>query len=317
MMKLLRGGTDSWQIHLSAASSLVPTLISHLSPLPSLSQPPTWSSTSALEHFKLAPTGIAPDETPPNLDDIACDFLVGTFIWFDILSCASTNSSPHLPSSYTYLESHNIQLHKIMGCENMAMTLIAQISELSIWKTSQRNAGRLSIKELTSRGTEIERQLYNCLDDIDKRIGTLTSCGETSSYQNLGVTQLHTCLVKTRIFTFSALTYLHCTISGPNPSLAEIISSVTKSIEAFKELKESKMLRNLVWPFCVTGCMALKEQEEFFGGFMQWIGREEGNFGSLWKGWEVVKECWKLRGEGKEFDWVGAMGSLGFQVLLV
>jgi hypothetical protein len=317
MMKLLRGGTDSWQIYLSAASSLVPTLISHLSPLPSSPQSPTRSSISALGRFKLDTTGIAPDEMPPDLDDIACDFLVGTFIWFDILSCASTNSLPHLPSSYTYLESHKIQLHKIMGCENRVMALIAQISELSTWKTSQLNAGRLSIKELSSRGTEIERQLYNCLDDINKRIATLRPCGETSSYQNLGVSHSHTNLIKTRIFAFSALTYLHCTISSPHPSLNEIISSVTNSIEAFKELKESKMLRNLAWPFCVTACMALKEQEEFFEEFMQWIGREEGNFGSLWKGWEVVKECWRLRGEGKEVDWMGAMESLGFQVLLV
>jgi hypothetical protein len=199
----------------------------------------------------------------------------------------------------------------------MVMTLIAQISELSTWKTFQRNAGRLSIKKTTSRGIEIERQLYNYLDDINKRIATLASCGETSSYQNLGVAHSHTNLVKTPIFAFSALTYLHCTISGPHPSLTEIISSMTNSIEEFKELKESKMLRNLAWPFCVTGCMAIKEQEEFFEEFMQWIGREEGNFGSLLKGWEVVKECWKLRSQGKEVDWVGAMGSLGFQVLLV
>lgn len=61
----------------------------------------------------------------------------------------------------------------------------------------------------------------------------------------------------------------------------------------------------------------IKGARGFFGEFMQWIGREEGNFGSFCKGWEVVKECWKLRGEGKEVDWVGAMASLGFQVLLV
>ena len=295
---------------MTAASFLVPTLISHLSLVPSPSQAPTRSSRSALERFKLLTTGMAPDEKPHDWDDIECDFVVGTFIWFDILSCASTNSQPYLPSSYNYLDSHNIQLHKIMGCESTVMALIAQTSELSTWKTSQLNAGRLSIKELGFRGSGIESQIYNCLDDINKRIATLNFCGETSSYQDLGVAHSRTNLVKKRIFVLSALTYLHCIISGPNPSLAETISSVTNTIEAFQELKESKLLRNLAWPLCVTGCMALKEQEQFFGEFMQWIGREEGTFGSLWKGWEVVKECWKLRDEGDmvENSWMRRRG---------
>jgi hypothetical protein len=319
-MKLLRGGVDSWQIHLSAAASLVPTMISHLTPHACLSQYPNWSSTSALDRFKHANTSTAPDERPPVGDDIACDFFVGTFIWFDIISCASNNSSPYLPASYKYLESHNIQLHKVMGCENMVMILIAQISELSTWKTSQQGAERLSTEELISRGAEIERKLHCALEDINRRTNSPDVYSEASPGQKIGIPPSNLNLLITRIFAFSALTYLYCTISSANPSVPKLHSSVTSSIEVFKELKDASMLRNLVLPFCITGCMASKEQEDFFRERMLWLGKEEGFSGfsgNLRKGWDVIRECWRLRAEGEEVNWVRAMESLGFQVLLV
>jgi hypothetical protein len=82
------------------------------------------------------------------------------------------------------------------------------------------------------------------------------------------------------------------------------------------------LLRNLVWPFCITGCMASKKNEEFFNIAMKMAAREgEGCPGNLWKAWDIVKECWRMREErmegGSGIDWFDAMENLGFQVLLV
>lgn len=43
--------------------------------------------------------------------------------------------------------------------------------------------------------------------------------------------------------------------------------------------------------------------------------------GNYWKAFEIIKECWRLRetqeGGANGVDWISAMESLGFQVLLV
>jgi hypothetical protein len=282
--------------------------------------PPTSLSNVLQDRFAISDS--TADVPTPDINDVACDFLVGTLIWFDILSCASIHSTPYLPNNHEYLSSHHIRLDKMMGCENWAMILISRISSLSTWKSEQQTTGRLSMKDLMSRGLEIETELNERLEKNKEAIGKPALLPESASCQRLGVTPSKINLVLTRIFAFAALTYLHRTISGAHPSLPEIQESVSNTIEAFKHIPGPTLLRNLVWPFCVTGCMAGKEHEEFFHSAMKVARREgEGCPGNLWKAWDVVQECWKMReGEGdgsKGVDWVDAMEKLGFQLLLV
>jgi hypothetical protein len=260
----------------------------------------------------------------PDIDDVACDFLIGTFIWYDILSCASINCVPYLSNNHTYLSTYRIRLDKIMGCENWAMILISQISQLSTWKASQQSLGCLSMKDLLSRGSSIEEELNTGLEKNKIDIGRPIPYPESASCQRLGVPNSKSNLVITRIFAFAALTYLHTVISGPHAALPEIRSSVANTIEAFRMIPRATLLRNLVWPFCVTGCMAGDGHEEWFGKAMKYADTEgEGCPGNIWKAWEVVKESWRMRQElgdvemAKGVDWVDAMESLGFQILLV
>jgi hypothetical protein len=148
------------------------------------------------------------------------------------------------------------------------MVLIAQISELAIWKKAMKEEGILSMKDLLERGTGIERCLEDAVDDVNVWLTKLanTDCAEF-------------CI--SRCFVLAAQTYLHVTISGPYPSLPEITASVTNTIVAFQELKDKKMMRNLVWPFCVTGCSATREHEGGRrrgrdGDFVESVGGGEG-----------------------------------------
>lgn len=332
--ELLRGGTDSWQIHLSAAASLIPTLLKHLSKRTSdqisqdLPTPPFLHDDLSLAeptsgHISTSRYSMMDDPKPDN-NDVACDFLIGTFIWFDFLSCASTHAIPSLPNNESYLSIHKIRLEKIMGCENWAMILISRISALSAWKSSQQSLGQLSMKELISRGSFIEQELNAGLEKNKVNIGKPIHYPESPACQRLGVPSSKSNLVITRVFANAALIYLHTVISGAHPALPEIKESVANGIEAFRMLPSPTLLRNLVWPFCVTGCLAGKECQDFFILEMK-IAERGGEWcpGNLWKGWEVVQECWRLReelGDGemaKGVDWADAMKQLGFQILLV
>jgi hypothetical protein len=64
--------------------------------------------------------------------------------------------------------------------------------------------------------------------------------------------------------------------------LPEIQNSVSNTLEAFRVLPDPTLLRNLVWPFCIIGCMASKKNEEFFNIAIKMAGREgEGCPGNL------------------------------------
>lgn len=262
------------------------------------------------------------DAPLPDTDAIACDFLLGTFVWFDIIASSSIRAQPYLENNEELLLGHRIELDKIMGCKNWVMIFISRISALARWKAEQQKVGRLSLKELTARSTEIERGLNEGLARNLENIGEPITHPESAACQRLGVASSKTNLVLTRIFAYSALTYLHITVSGAYPSLPEIQDSVAGTLEAFRYLPDATLLRNLVWPFCVTGCMASKKDEEWFYTVMKLAKREgEGCPGNLWTAWEIVQECWKMRVEqvedGQGIDWVDVMEKLGIQILLV
>jgi hypothetical protein len=209
-----------------------------------------------------------------------------------------------------------------MGCENWVMINISRISSLASWKSEQQAAGCLSLRDLISRGEAIERELNEGLAMNKESIGEPVLKPETEACQRLGVSPSKSTLVITRIFACSALTYLHTTISGAHTSLPELQDSVCKTIAAFQMLHSPVLLRNLVWPFCVTGCMADNQHEEFFrNGMKLAVLQGEGCPGNLWKAWDIVQECWGMRqaqdDATKGVDWVAAMDKLGFRVLLV
>ena len=262
---------------------------------------------------------------PPHPDDIACDFLVSTLIWYDIIACASTRGKPYLEHSYGYITTS--ELSNIMGCESWAMILIYRISELQRWKLTQ-DPCLIDMNFLVSQGSELERLLKEGLERNQGELGGPMSRLGAAGGRNEPKPPLRTILLITRIFALSAITYLHTVISGPDPTEPQIKKSVNETIESFKELTDLSLMRNLVWPFCVTACMATglsyasitHETEGGVESFFSELLRDEkieGCSGNLAKAWEIVLECWKLREEGRNVDWVDGMKSLGYQVLLV
>ncbi|KAM3065101.1 hypothetical protein ACMFMG_006140 [Clarireedia jacksonii] len=103
----------------------------------------------------------------------------------------------------------------------------------------------LSLKGLVQRGGQIEERLQNELSDLEK----------TSPVTGAGGSRAQTAEI-TRIFALAAVTYLHVVTSGALPELSEIKESVSRTIGAIKRLTDAKLLRNLAWKLCITGCLA-------------------------------------------------------------
>jgi hypothetical protein len=149
------------------------------------------------------------------------------------------------------------------------------ISLLDNWRKEAEKSHKLSMIELVKRGMQIENCLRERLNDIEK-LPRMDSRSEV-----------------TKIFALSALIYLYVVISGPYSELQEIKESVARTVIA---LENVKLLRNLVWPFCIAGCFALEgKQQSVFRNLISNAEMIPSTLGTCLGAFKIVEECWKQR----------------------
>jgi C6 transcription factor Pro1 len=88
---------------------------------------------------------------------------------------------------------------------------------------------------------------------------------------------------------------LYGTISGTHPELPEIVGSVSKTVAALQRLTDPRLLRNLVWPFCISRCLALEEQYALFRDLFSVAEITQSTVGMCLEAFKIIEECWKIR----------------------
>ena len=195
-----------------------------------------------------------------------------------------------------------IRLDEIMGCRSEVMILISHIAELEAWKRECRDGGKLNNMKLVMRATSIAEKLEAARQILNEEV-------QQSKRAEEEVTQL---------FATAALVYLHVVVSGFQYSLPEIRENVATAMTMFRELSNERLLRSLVWPLCVTGCMATTEQEEWFRELIMGMSAEVFMFGGARNALRIMEKCWQKRDQrDEEWDWERCMNSLGCLVLIV
>lgn len=245
--------------------------------------------------------------------DCAIKVLLGSFIAFDIISSASTRSTPFLNINHLQLlNTLEISLRSLIGCRNSVMALILEISLLDQWKIEAKGAHKLSILDLAKRGGHIQERLRQEIAATED----MPPAGPSLSNPSVA-TQAPTHPEISKVFALSAVTYLHVVISGAYPELPEIAESVSETIVAFKSLKDPRLLRSLVWPFCVSGCLALEKQHDFFRDLVSRAKITRWATGTCFEAFQIMEECWKARITSREScDWATTMKQRGCYVLL-
>ena len=289
-------------MHLSAAATLIPAL------LPARIA----SFTQALIGSDRA-VGHQDEKILHSEDDIASGFLLGSFISFDIIACASARSTTYLRLDHkVLLDRAGIHLETLIGCENWAMIFILEICLLDNWKREAETTSELSDVELAKRGRQIEERLRDRIADIESTPPKATYSGYT-----VRIPSANTNTEITKIFALAAMTYLHVVVSGPYPELPEIRESVSKTITAFESLTDAKLLRYLVWPFCVSGCLALEVEQTVFRSLVSAAQIAQSTIGTCFEAFKIMEECWETRKSCLyNCDWVFVMNKRGRYVLL-
>ena len=247
-------------------------------------------------------------------------FFKGVISWYDIFSCATTGLKPlsNFDSVNEDIVPH-IPFEKLMGCEDWHMRLIHEISTLDEWKKRMEASGGLSMVELVRRASSIEDRLEICLITSgysDEAVPMdLTTDSATSDVFKALIRNA------TLVFAGAALVYLQVTISGAYPGIPEVQRGVARTMVAIDKLEDKSLVRNLLWPVCIAGCMATEEHEPYWRALLSSAGNERWVFGYPSKILLIMEECWKLRrsqaGTAVAVDWMTAMKSLDMKLLLV
>lgn len=243
----------------------------------------------------------------------AINFLLGSFIALDIISCASTRSTPLLDIDHiSMLQTLDIDSRSFMGCDNNIMILIFEISQLDIWKTDANESQKLSIVELAKRGSRIEERIHRKIAEIEN-----ASLSRLSSKKDSRLLLISAYADINRIFALSAIVYLHVVISGAHPELSEVKEGVSKTLAALQSLEDKELLVNAVWAFCISGSLAAESQQESFRELFSAAKVTHSTVGSFAEAFKIMETCWEMRRNGScSCDWVSAMDKHGRYVLL-
>jgi hypothetical protein len=316
--ELFRGGTSQWQVHLDALATVVRGMT-----VDSMNDGPSLGSHDL---------GTPSETEPHRMESNAENFLVGAVLWFDVMSCASTNEAPRLHSEALDLLQGQIDLANIIGCQPWVALAVGDIASLSAWKTEAIATSSLSFWKLFERADPIRRRLSDgiaCLRaEIDQSFAALglSHLGTMGAYlvlTNPGVQQEAIKRAITLVFAHAAQVYLNTVISGADPKLDDVRNSVVDTMNALQELQsicDAQALRNLIWPICIAGSMAEDSSTQtYFQSLIQDLGEEAHAFGNTADTLQIMQRCWTSREENspETLNWADAMESLGQRVLLV
>lgn len=240
----------------------------------------------------------------PN-DMLALKHLITCFVWVDILSYAS-GLRTFDPATFDYLnllEDGALVLNKLMGCQNWVFIIMTKICLLEEKKKKHPTDNANSL-DLVSEATILEVLLKKGISKLLNERAALSGLDLDSN-------------IVTELFARAAVTYLHVVNLGAYPELPEIRESVARTTKALTVLPERLLIR-ISWPFTITGCMTVGEEQNLFRNFVSKAIQSGENTGTAWKGLMVMEECWRIyRNQiGGEVSWINAMKSLGYKILL-
>ena len=171
------------------------------------------------------------------LQKAAAKALLSHLVWFDILATVSCSSGPFLGVNHAYLlDSDIICMTAVCGCENWVVKALCAITDLQRWKRQAQIEKNLCIIQLAARAGGLQESLTSEIarhssGEIDNALNHADGFGNVVSECVSDIGNKITLM-----FARAALVYLHVVVSGPNPHLPEIDTTVKQSIEPLKAL---------------------------------------------------------------------------------
>ncbi|KIX99397.1 uncharacterized protein Z520_04973 [Fonsecaea multimorphosa CBS 102226] len=323
---------ENSQAHRSAAIALFRRVLDSAGAEWSRTSFDTVMSRLGTSSWKLPPQCIQ----VPSAEQAAFRFSSGLVILDDIIASTVLQEKPIL---YAYHDSllngttdqsgPPISLEAIYGCQNWVLLQISETAALDAWKKECKRAGDLDMMELVRRAAPIKDTLAVKLTRLEANLGSVSERTHSNMvldnlfapyYQRESPEQVasHTVLV-TRVWAHAALLYLFVVVSGWQPSSSDVRCHVSQVIDLLThQLPAPALLRTMVWPFCLAGCLAEPPQEACLRGMVE-VLQPPSVFGTVYEALAIMENVWRSRDSGDVSirDLAACLRSQGDLVLLV
>lgn len=336
--------TESWMVHLDGAFVMFEQIMEHHgSSGEGDARHYCWHAiTAQLRVGSQMPTlgfSASGDPYPYNSDQAAMLFFTALLLFADVISATALETSPRLFNFHGILldsisgnfsgveiNGPQIDLESVIGVKNDVITLLAQVADLHAWKKEMTKTGSLSMVQLVTRAAQIEtllRGLIGCLEQERQSASAGSDQPTTNPIDFISQYNVGLPIVKGSSTTWTSLvwaqatlTYLSTVVSGWQPSCPEVRASVAATIALLAAAPPPASVRAVVWPFCVTGCLALPEEEGIFCDMVGALG-PLSNFGTIAPALRVMEEVWARRGQlGPEWTMAEGLRGVGAAVML-
>lgn len=269
----------------------------------------------------------------PSAEQAAFRFSSTLLIFDDIIASTVLQERPRL---YEYHRSlldgvdgvePPIDLAAAVGCQNWALLQIGEIAALDAWKQQCERAGNLDVMKLVHRATAINDPLEVHLTRLEtgpvpipqnSEAGSLLDVLTSGHCQQSEQSASQSSLV-TRVWAHAAFLYLSVVVSGWQPANIDVRHHVGRIVELLTcQIRPVALLRTMVWPFCVAGCLAEPAQEGHLRGLVRAL-QPPSVFGTVRKALEIMEEVWRNRDadDAASRDLATCLRSQGDLVLLV
>ncbi len=286
----------NWQTHLNAALVLFRQLLDSAVE----SGEPNSSFDAVMR--RLGPSSSSSWSWPsqsdqvPSAEQAAFRFSSTLVILDDIIASTALQEQPRLYENHRSLlggiegtDDPPINLEAVVGLKNWTLLQIGEIAALEAWKQRCKTAGNLDVVELVHRATTIKESLVAHLIRLETDPAIVPK--ENSSLLDVFTPPPSQSSVVSRVWAHAALIYLSIVVSGWQPASVDVRYHVSRVIELLKRQTSPALLRTMVWPFCVAGCLAEPAQEPHFRGMVE-VLQPPSIFGTVHKALEIMENLW-------------------------
>jgi len=181
--------------------------------------------------------------------------------------------------------------------------------------------------ELVHRATVIKESLEAHLTRLETNPEIISKDGSnlldifslTDDYYQQSKTPANQSSLVTRVWAHAAFVYLFVVVSGWQPASVDVRYHVGRIVELLTyQISPPELLRTMVWPFCVAGCLAEPAQEAHLRG-MALALQPHSVFGTVRKALQIMENVWRNRdsGDAASRDLATCFSGQGDLVLLV
>ena len=302
---LVISGYENCQSHLNAALALFVPLLESASVIELTEITSSFNTIFRL----LGPSSLdlsAQSIQIPSAEQAAFRFSSALLIFDDIIAGTALQEQPKLYGyHHSLLASINgrvpsIDLEPVIGCQNWVLLQIGEIATLDTWKQRCKRAGNLDVMELVQRAAIIKESLEIHLTRLEtdpiipQEVNSIFSVLGADSCQQSRAPARQSSII-TRIWAHAARLYLFVVVSGWQPANADVRHHINRILELLmNQLSPPALLRTVVWPFCVAGCLAEPAQEPLFRGLVDAM-QPPSVFGTVRKALDIMEHVWANR----------------------